>query len=54
MGIVKGNPIYSQINERDPSMMPYVIDEIEKVISSKYGEKPVNANFRALVCTCRK
>jgi ubiquinone/menaquinone biosynthesis C-methylase UbiE len=54
IGIVKGNPIYSQINERDPSMMPHVINKMEKVIGLKYGEKPVRANIKALICICKK
>ncbi|RPI19751.1 MAG: methyltransferase domain-containing protein [Ignavibacteriae bacterium] len=54
IGLVEGNPIYGQITERDASKVPVVKSEIEKEVSSKFGDNPVKADLSAIMCTCRK
>jgi ubiquinone/menaquinone biosynthesis C-methylase UbiE len=54
IGLVEGNPIYGQITERDASKIPFIKSEIEKDVSSRFGDNPVKADLSAIMCTCRK
>lgn len=54
VGIVEGNPIIGQINERDPSKVPLVRSEFEKEAKTKFGDRPIKASLSAIMCTCRK
>ncbi len=53
-GIVEGNPIIGQINERDPSSVPELLKEVERVVVKNFGSNPVKTKLRALICSCRK
>jgi len=48
-GIVEGNPVYLAICERDPSLINVIKDAIQKVLSEKFGSKPIRSPLQAWV-----
>lgn len=48
-GIVEGNPVYLAICERDPSLVNVIKDHVQKVISGKFGSKPIKSPLQAWV-----
>ena len=39
-GIVEGNPVYLAIIERIPSMLNNIKEDVQKILTEKFGEKP--------------
>ncbi|HEU4859348.1 MAG TPA: class I SAM-dependent methyltransferase [Chitinophagaceae bacterium] len=48
-GIVEGNPVYLAICERSPSLINTIKDHIKRVITEKFGDKPVRSPLQAWV-----
>ena len=48
-GMVEGNPVYLAICERDPSLINTIKEHIQKVITEKFGDKPVKSPLQAWV-----
>jgi ubiquinone/menaquinone biosynthesis C-methylase UbiE len=48
-GLVHGNPIINEINERNPALAPQIESELATSISTRYGAAP-RARMQAVVC----
>ncbi|MEX2232420.1 MAG: methyltransferase domain-containing protein [Cyclobacteriaceae bacterium] len=53
-GLVKGGSLYTEIMNRDPEWLDEIISKVEKTLSDKYGEAPMIAPMRAVVCQAWK
>lgn len=53
-GLVHGNPIITAIRERDESRIPEIMKAIAAEVSLQYGDAPVRARMRALVCSAKR
>ena len=54
IGIIEGNPIYSFILEKNPSLLDEIRSAVEKNIAEKFGSDPLNAPMRAWVVRAKK
>jgi len=52
-GLMEGNPILIEINQRATADLQTVEAAVAKAIASRCGDNPVRANLRAFVCTAR-
>jgi ubiquinone/menaquinone biosynthesis C-methylase UbiE len=50
-GLVHGNPIIAALRERCEARIPEIEAEVASVVAAKYGDNPVRAKMRALVCS---
>ena len=48
-GMVEGNPVYLSICERNPSLINVIKEQIQKVITEKFGDKPVKSPLEAWI-----
>jgi ubiquinone/menaquinone biosynthesis C-methylase UbiE len=53
-GLVHGNPIITAIRERDESRVPEIEAALASAIAARYGDAPVRARMRALICRARR
>ncbi|HYT49983.1 MAG TPA: methyltransferase domain-containing protein [Pyrinomonadaceae bacterium] len=53
-GLVHGNPIINAIRERNESRIPEIELSVAKAVATLYGEAPVQAQMRALICTATR
>jgi len=53
-GLVEGNPVILQINERDPALLPVIEKELTNELVQKMGDKPLKAELNAIVCEAIK
>lgn len=53
-GLIEGNPVLLQIQERNPNMIPILKEKLKEAITEKFGDKPVRADSQAIICMCRK
>ncbi|HMS64960.1 MAG TPA: class I SAM-dependent methyltransferase [Ignavibacteria bacterium] len=49
-GLIKGNPIYNEILDKDPEAPDRIVTELEKEISKLFGSKPVVSDLSAWIC----
>ena len=53
-GLIHGNPIITSLRERCESKIPEIEAEVAAIIASKYGQNPVHARMRAVICESRR
>lgn len=53
-GHIEGSPLVGFLRERDPSLVPLMLAEVEAAIAAKHGTSPVRTNLSAVVATARK
>lgn len=53
-GLLEGNPVMLQINERDPKLLEVIKKELAGELSKKLGDKPMKAELNAIVCEATK
>lgn len=53
-GLLEGNPVLLQINERDPELLPVISTELREELSKKFGDKPMKIELNAIVCEAVK
>jgi ubiquinone/menaquinone biosynthesis C-methylase UbiE len=54
VGLIKGLPTYTAIMEREPGKLDQMIDRLEELLTSRFGEKDIAPELIAFVVTCRK
>jgi hypothetical protein len=52
--MVSGNPIYLAIVEKDPALIEPIEKKVERVLSEKFGNKPLKSPLAAWVCEAKK
>jgi len=52
-GLIHGNPLINDINERNASLAPEIEADLAKSIAAKFGDAP-RAQMQAIVCKARK
>lgn len=53
-GLVEGNPVIADINERARASASEVVDAVAAAIRSRCGDNPVRSKLQAIVCTARR
>lgn len=53
-GLVKGGSLYNEIINRNPEWLDEIMSKVEKTLTDKYGEAPMIALMRAVVCQAWK
>lgn len=48
-GMVEGNPVYLAIIERAPSLINTIKEQIQKVVTEKFGDRPLKSPLQAWV-----
>jgi ubiquinone/menaquinone biosynthesis C-methylase UbiE len=54
LGLVKGNPIYTAIMDKEPGELDVIISEMEGRFKERFGKKDLSLPLSAFVVTCRK
>jgi ubiquinone/menaquinone biosynthesis C-methylase UbiE len=53
-GLVKGNPVYLALHERDPSLIETIKEHVRKELANKYGEGQLKSKLHAWVGEAEK
>ncbi len=53
-GLIHGNPLINDINERNAAFAPQIEADLVKSIAANFGDKPARGKMQAVVCSARK
>jgi ubiquinone/menaquinone biosynthesis C-methylase UbiE len=53
-GLIHGNPLINEINERNAALTPEIETDLAKTIAARFGDAPVRAQMQAVVCSAKK
>jgi len=53
-GLIEGNPVIAEINQRSPSSVQSIEEALSTRIAARCGDNPVRAKLQAIVCVARR